>query len=131
VRRTISTAATVLLAAATGLLAAASAAPAASAAAVVFHVQQEDGQCSVDPGDVPALPNGAMLVSAVVTIVETPGGGVNFTCSGELPPGVSVPHTVQGYLPCFASDTAFVWAHYVVTASGHLQYTCIFPAGSV
>ena len=119
-----------LVAAATAVLVAAWATP-ASAAAVVIHAQQADGQCGVDPGDVPGLPNGVRVNRGVETIVETPGGGVNYSCSGELPPGVSVPKTTQGYLPCFASDTAFVWGHYVVTASGHLQYTCIFPAGSV
>jgi hypothetical protein len=120
----------IFAAAATALLVAAWATP-ASAAAVVFHIQQPDGECGVDPGDIPALPNGAQVTRAAVTIVETPGGGVIFTCSGNLLPGVSAPRTVQGYLPCWASETAFVWGHYVVTATGHLQYTCIFPAGSV
>lgn len=121
----------IFAAAATTLLAATAWATPVSAASVVFHVQQADGACGVSPGDIPALPNGAEVTGAAVTIVETPGGGVIFTCSGNLLPGVSVPGTVQGYLPCFASATAFVWGHYVVTASGHLQMTCIFPAGSV
>ncbi len=39
--------------------------------------------------------------------------------------------TVQGRLPCYASGSALVSGHYVVTVSGRLTYTCHFPAGSV
>ena len=118
----------IFAAAATALLSATWATP-TSAAAEVLRIQA-DGECDVSAGDIPALPNGAE-VTATVTFVKTPGGGLLVSCSGELLPGVSVPQTVQGYLRCFASETAFVWAHYVVTASGHVQITCIFPAGSV
>ena len=102
----------------------------AHAAAIVDH--SNNASCGFDPGDVPAFPAGVRVVNGVETIVQTPGGGVNYTCSGDLPDGVSVSKTIEGYdLPCFASDTAFVWGHYVVTKSGHLEYSCQFPSGSV
>ena len=104
-------------------------APSADAAAVVDH--SNDASCGVDPGDIPALPGGVRVVSGIETVVVTPNGGLFYSCSGSLPSGVSVGETVQGYLPCFASATAFTWGHYVVTEGGHLQYTCRFPAGSV
>jgi hypothetical protein len=105
--------------------------PALPAHAAAFVDHTNDASCGFDPGDVPAFPVGVRVVNGVQTIVETPSGVVNYTCSGDLPDGVSVPQTIEGYLPCFESDTLFVWAHYVVTLGGHLQYTCHFPPGSV
>lgn len=112
--------------AAVGVLSLVTAAP-ASAAAVVERGQS----CAVDRGDIPALPDGVVTVDAHETIVTTPQGGLTYTCTGRLPAGVTVDRTVQGLLPCFASDTVVVAGHYVVTRSGRLHYTCHFPAGSV
>jgi hypothetical protein len=101
----------------------------ASGAAIVEKAKG-DFVCSIDAGDIPGLPAIA-VEDATVTIVETPNGGLMFHCSGRLPSNISVPNTRQGYLPCFASATAFVWAHYAITAGDRIQYTCRFPAGSV
>jgi len=58
-------------------------------------------------------------------------GAVMFHCSGALPSDIAVPTTREGYLPCFASATAMVPAHFAITKGGRIQYTCVFPAGSV
>jgi hypothetical protein len=105
--------------------------PLASASgAAIVEKSSGDFVCSIDAGDIPGLP--AILVEdATVTIVTKPNGGLMYHCSGRLPSSLSVPETRQGYLPCYASDTAFVWAHYVITKGGRVQYTCNFLAGSV
>ena len=101
----------------------------ASGAAIVEKLSG-DLVCGVDAGDIPGLPQ-IVVEDATVTIVQTPEGGLMFHCSGRLPEGISVPVTRQGYLPCVASATARVPAHYAITKGGRIQYTCRFPAGSV
>jgi hypothetical protein len=95
-------------------------------------VEKKRGEfvCSIDPGDVPGLP-GIAVENATVIIVELPNGGLIFHCSGALPSDIAVPTTLEGYLPCFASETAMVPAHYAIRKGGRIQYTCVFPAASV
>ena len=112
----------------TAALSLTSLAPASGAA--IVEKASGDFVCSIDAGDIPGLPAIA-VEDATVTIVETPNGGLMFHCSGRLPSGLSVPNTRQGYLPCFASATVFVWAHYAITKGDRIEYTCQFPAGSV
>jgi hypothetical protein len=101
----------------------------ASGAAIVEKLRG-DFACFIDPGDIPGLP-GIPVQDATVTIVTLPNGGLMFHCSGALPSDITVPATREGYLPCWASETAMVPAHYAITKGGRIQYTCVFPAGSV
>ena len=98
--------------------------------AAIIEKQRSEFACYIDAGDIPGLP-GIAVQQATVTVVTLPNGGLVFHCSGALPDDIAVPATREGDLPCFASDTAIVPAHYAITKGGRVEYTCVFPAGSV
>lgn len=96
----------------------------ASAAAIVFHAKGSY-ECGADPDDVPGLPG---FDVADLTVVIDATGALHVVCSGSLPDGLSVQETFVGPVLCrgdpgYADTTGRI----IVTTSGQVMITCLFP----
>ncbi|PWW24802.1 hypothetical protein JD79_03993 [Geodermatophilus normandii] len=104
----------------------ATAVPATAQAAAVVIRNRQVVDCYTEAGNLPFLPVPEVGIENS-TVVLTPRGGLNVTCFGQLPEGISPPaKTYQAWVPCH-SDTDVVQGHIVVTASGRVTMTCHFP----
>jgi hypothetical protein len=97
----------------------------ASAAAFVER-DRNNFTCGADPDDVPGLPGFGIANS---TVVVTPTGALHVTCFGALPTDLSVPSTFVGHVICRGDPgQADAVGDIVVTVSGRVTITCLFPA---
>ena len=102
------------------------AAPVSAQAAAVVIRNREVVACYTEAGNLPFLPVPEVVIQND-TVVFTPAGGLNVTCFGQLPEGMSPPaKTYVASVPCH-SDTAVVQGRIVATTSGRLTMTCHFP----
>ncbi len=96
---------------------------AASGATVI--IQRDGSDCSIGRHDIPGVPVEFSLPSS--TVVITPTGALNVTCTGRLPDGFTLAQTFEGTVTC-EGDVAIVQGHIVATRSGQVMIACHFPA---
>ena len=104
-----------------------SAGPARADGAVVI-IQRGDSDCGVDPGDIPGVDQHFLMTNA--TIVVTPAGFVNVTCTGQLPEGVTLEHTYASTVTCVGGPTQITEGRITATTSGKVTIVCHFPPES-
>jgi hypothetical protein len=97
-----------------------SAGPARAGGAEVI-IERGNGGCGVDPGDIPGVDQGFLLAND--TIVVTPAGFVNVTCTGWLPDGVTLEHTYASTVMCFG-DGPPTQGRITATVSGRVTVVC-------
>jgi hypothetical protein len=100
------------------------AAPASAAGAVVI-IQRGGSDCGLDSGDIPGVPEFTLANS---TVVVAPNGGLVVTCTGSVPEGVTINHTVAGDVACFGDFGTTTEGHLVATRSGNVSIMCRFAA---
>jgi hypothetical protein len=62
------------------------------------------------------------------SVIRANGGGL-LSCHGWLPGGATLGHTFRGQVPC--NGIPGVTGRIIVTKSGRVNATCIFPPGSL
>jgi hypothetical protein len=96
-----------------------SAGPARADGAEVI-IQRGNSDCGVDPGDIPGVDQHFLLSNA--TIVVTPAGFVNVTCTGQLPEGVTLTSTYTATVNCFGESVT--QGRITATVSGRVIVVC-------
>lgn len=83
-------------------------------------IERGESGCWVGGGDIPGVPVEFPLANA--TIVVTPRGFVNVTCTGQLPEGYSLPSTYTSAVKCYGESVTN--GRITATVGGRVTVVC-------